>query len=90
MKLTNLVLSFFVCAARWPGQVHGAGDSPSAEDLLEARNYQRGGAVNLIRYGDIEGWDKLGDRHAIVHAGDSGDFILRFRRSCKHLEKTSD
>lgn len=58
------------------------------EEQLAAHGFERGGPVTRIRYGDIESWDKLDDRHVVVYAGDAGEFLVRFRRACKHLDPT--
>lgn len=70
-----------------------AGPALGAEnisDLLAARDYVRGGAVTHIVYGHMQSWEKLDDQHLLILAGESGDFLLGFRRPCRDLDPSLD
>ncbi|NND45937.1 MAG: hypothetical protein HKN58_11490 [Xanthomonadales bacterium] len=67
-----------------------AAQGESLADQLEAMNLARAGAVNRISYHQINGWTQLEDKYVVVHAGDSGDFLLRLRNRCKHLDPAMD
>ena len=88
MTFSKLALTVFVFTIGFSTQALGRGDDSSLQEKLHALNFQRAGPVNWIKYHQISGWHKLDDRHVIITAGESGDFLLKLRRPCKHLDPT--
>jgi hypothetical protein len=81
-KVTFVTIAFFLA---WSTPALPWGGDPGLAAKLEAHHFKKAGPVNWIRYHHIQGWTRVDEKYVIVHAGESGDFLIKLRNRCKHL-----
>jgi hypothetical protein len=78
-----LTLGISACAT-------GPAEPESLADKLKARNYIFGEPVERIRNHRINGWNRIDDRHVIIKAGVSDDYLLVLRNPCMNLSSAME